>query len=234
MARRAASKGGPSSGLKILGICCLALLIGKCELAPRSAIGTATQTLVVREEPDRIVLAWNGPIQEPMRDDIAAALRKLAADPRRVVITLNSPGGSLGHGREVMAAIREAARRRPIDTRVEDGGVCASMCVPIYLLGAEREADPDAHFLFHEAKLDPSAELKAVPGKPIDDSLRKTLETLVTADLFENDIGGQRVNAQWLNQMMTRIKGRDVWVSGQQLVDEGSGVVDALVRTAAR
>ena len=234
MATRVAPKARNLSRLKFVGVCCIALLIGKCELAPRSAIGIATQALVVREEPDRVVLAWSGPIQKPMRDEIAAALNKLAADPRRLVITLNSPGGSLAHGREVMAAIREAARRRPIDTLVEDGGVCASMCVPIYLLGSERTADPGAHFMFHEARLDASAAPEGAASKPIDDSLRKIIETVVTTDLFENDIGGQRVNAQWLAEMLKRIQGRDIWVSGRQLVDEGSGVVDALVSTTPR
>jgi ATP-dependent protease ClpP protease subunit len=234
MATRVAPQGRAASRLKFFFVCCLLLLIGKCELAPRSAIGTATQTLAVHEEPDRVVLAWSGPIQKPMRDQIAAALEKLAADPRRVVLSLNSPGGSLVHGREVVATIREAAKRRPIDTLVEEGAVCASMCVPIYLNGAQRKAAANAHFLFHEAKFDPSAEAKAAPSKPIDDTLRKTLEQIFTADLYENDIGGQRVNAQWLAEMRKKIQGRDVWVSGQQLMDEGSGVVDALAPAAAR
>ena len=42
------------------------------------------------------------------------------------------------------------------------------------------------------------------------------------------------MNAAWLARMRTRIDGRDVWVTGQQLVDEGSGIVDKLVSTAAR
>jgi ATP-dependent protease ClpP protease subunit len=217
--------------LKWIGVCCLALAVARCEMAPRSAIEPTSQKLVLREEPDRVLLAWSGPIEKPMRDDIAAALARLEADPRRLVLTLNSPGGSIEQGRAVMAAIRAAAQRRPIDTLVENGAVCASMCVPVYLLGARRMADPAAHFMFHEASIDAAA-WKTTGAQA--EALRKVFETLATDSFYETDLGGQRVNAQWLAGMRGKIVGREVWVSGQQLVDEGSGVVDALVRPAPK
>jgi ATP-dependent protease ClpP protease subunit len=165
-----------------------------------------------------------------MRDRIVTAIDKYKADKRRLVIALNSPGGSIAHGREVMEVIRKASQVRPIDTLVERGGVCASMCVPIYLIGATRAADPGAHFMFHEASL-------ALPeGKEIGNidretiaPIRKTIEGLATDDLFLRDIGTQRVNARWLTMMRTKITDREIWLTGRQLVDEGSGVVDALV-----
>ena len=85
----------------------------------------------VSEEPENVVLGWSGPVQEPMSERIAAALDRYKADPRRLVLILNSPGGSVEHGRKVVAVIR--ARNRPINTLVQKAGVCASMCVPIFL-----------------------------------------------------------------------------------------------------
>jgi ATP-dependent protease ClpP protease subunit len=211
--------------------CCIALLaIAVCELKSTSAVGPLTQKLTVREEQGRVVLAWSGPIEKPMRDDIAAALDRFKADPRRLVLALNSPGGSLVQGRDVMTAIRDASKGRRIDTLVEKGAVCASMCVPIYLMGAERMADPGAHFMFHEASLNLPAGRDSPDGEPaLNASNRKAIETLVTDILYDNDIGRQRVSSQWLVEMRRRIQGREIWVSGQQLVDENSGVVDALV-----
>jgi len=53
--------------------------------------------------------------------------------------------------------------------------------------------------------------------------------------LFREDIGIRGVNIGWAERMRGKIAGRhDVWMSGQQLMDEGSGIVDRLVRTAAR
>lgn len=218
------------SRLKLFGVCCVALLIAWWQLGATAAITPSTQTLTVREEPSRILLAWSGPISEPMRDHFVTAIDKYKADKRHLVIVLNSPGGSIAHGREVMEAIRKAAQVRPIDTMIEKGGVCASMCVPIYLIGATRTADPGAHFMFHEAslKLPEGKEVSKIDREAVA-PIRKTIEGLATDDLFLRDIGTQRVDARWLTNMRTKITGRDIWLTGRQLVDEGSGVVDALV-----
>jgi ATP-dependent protease ClpP protease subunit len=150
------------------------------------------------------------------------------------VIALNSPGGSIAYGRTVAAAINNASREHVIDTLVEQGGVCASMCVPIYLAGAERLAHPTAHFMFHMASLNPAGPAITKGDDVAASEYRKVIETLVTDDLYANDIGTHGVNAAWLARMRARIDGRDVWVSGQQLVDEGSGIVGKLVSTAAK
>ncbi|MEH2547860.1 ATP-dependent protease ClpP protease subunit [Bradyrhizobium sp. AZCC 2262] len=195
------------------------------------------QTLSISEEPDRIVLGWSGPVQEPMSERIAAALDRYKADRRRLVLILNSPGGSIEQGRKVVAVIR--ARDRAIDTLVQKAGVCASMCVPIFLAGTERMADPEAYFMFHQASLNISAR-ENVKRQQFSDSETalfsqavKSIETQVTDDFFHNDIGIRGVSRVWLARMREKIPGRDIWMSGQQLVDERSGIVDRLIRTPA-
>ena len=219
----------------MFGVCCVALLIARWELGAPSAIATLAPKLAVREEPGRVVLAWNGPIEKPMRGEIAAAIGRFKADTRPLVISFNSPGGSIAHGREVMAVIRDASRKHRIDTLVENGGVCASMCVPIYLIGTQRSAHPKAHFMFHEASLMEPVDPEISPtDRKASLPFRKAIEALATDDLFANDIATQRVNMKWLTNMRTRIAGREVWLTGQQLVDESSGIVEALVGTAAK
>ena len=142
--------------IKILGwICGVLLFWAFFQLPSGSGDVASRQTLSVSEEPDRIVLGWSGPVQEPMSERVAAAFDRYKADQRRLVLILNSPGGSIEHGRRVVAAIR--ARDRAIDTLVQKAGVCASMCVPIFLAGTKRTADPEAHFMFHQASLNSSA-----------------------------------------------------------------------------
>ena len=236
--------------LKVIGWICGVLLVwGYFQLPSGSGNVAARQTLSVKEEPDRIVLGWSGPVQEPMNERFAAALDRYKSDRRRLVLILNSPGGSIEEGRKVVAAIR--ARDRGIDTFIQKAGVCASMCVPIFLAGAERMADPEALFMFHETSLTSSAR-ETVKGS-VKENVRETnkrqqipaseeaaaseaikaINTQVTDDFFRNDFGIRGVNKAWLAAMRKKIPGRDVWISGQQLVDEGSGIVDRLVRAPA-
>jgi ATP-dependent protease ClpP protease subunit len=216
----------------VLGVCCGALAAANSGSGKKTFIDKPK--FAVREEPSRIVLTWSGPVAEPMRDDVIAAFDRFKADRRRIVIALNSPGGSVTYGRTVAAAIHNASRVHLIDTLVEQGGVCASMCVPIYLAGAERLAHPAARFMFHMASLDPTGPATAPRDEVAVSKYRKVIENLATDDLYENDMGTRGVNRAWLTRMRTRIDGRDVWVTGQQLVDEGSGIVGKLVSTAAR
>ena len=113
------------------------------------------------------------------------------------------------------------------------------MCVPIFLAGAERMADPEAYFMFHQASLNSSAR-ENIKRKQFSESETarfsqavKVIETQVTDDFFRNDIGIRGVSGVWLARMREKIPGRDIWMSGQQLVDERSGIVDRLTRPSA-
>jgi ATP-dependent protease ClpP protease subunit len=225
--------------LKIIaGIAAVLLFWATFQLPSGSGDVASRQTLSISEETDRIVLGWSGPVQEPMSERIAAAFDRYKADRRRLVLVLNSPGGSIEQGRKVVAAIR--ARDRAIDTLVQKAGVCASMCVPIFLAGAERVADPEAYFMFHQASLNNSAREDIMRQQSsYSETIRyaqavKAIEAHVTDDFFRNDIGIRGVNKAWLGRMREKIPGRDVWMSGQQLVDEGSGVIDRLLRIPGR
>jgi ATP-dependent protease ClpP protease subunit len=226
------------SWLKILGCGgCILLLWAFFQLPSGSGDVASRQTLSISEEPDRIVLGWSGPVQEPMSERVAAAFDRYKADRRRLVLILNSPGGSIEHGRKVVAAIR--ARDRAIDTLVQKAGVCASMCVPIFLAGTKRMADPEAYFMFHQVSLSSARENTkrqeiSESEKALFSQAVKTIEAQVTDEFFRTDIGIRGVSVGWLARMREKISGRDIWMSGQQLVDEGSGIVDSLIRTSAR
>jgi ATP-dependent protease ClpP protease subunit len=224
---------------KVLGwICGILLFWAYFQLPSGSGDVASRQALSISEEPDRIALGWSGPVQEPMSERVAAAIDRYKADRRRLVLILNSPGGSIEHGRKVVAAI--GARDRAIDTLVQKAGVCASMCVPIFLAGARRIADPEAYFMFHEASLNSSVR-QDMKRRELSDSEKvlvsqavKTIETHVTDELFRSDIGIRGVNMAWLGRMREKISRGDIWMSAQQLADEGSGIVDSLIRTPAR
>jgi hypothetical protein len=190
--------------------------------------------LTVRQEPNRVVMVWDGAVEPPMKQRFEDAFRALGNEPKRVLISWNSPGGRVDHGHEVFDVIQAAARVHYIDTTVDAGKICASMCVPLYLSGMERTAHPKARFMFHEVilKLKPEAE-RAVreldrysPG--LASGAYKQAVGTFTDRLFEDGFES-KVNNRWLANLRGRIKGRDVWLTGRQLVEEKSGVVDKLL-----
>ena len=101
-------------------------------------------------------------------------------------------------------------------------------------------ADPEAYFMFHQVSLNVSAR-ENMKRQEFSESEKaafseafKTIETQATDEFFRSDIGIRGISVVWLARMREKISGRDIWMSGQQLMDEGSGIVDRLVRTAAR
>jgi len=218
---------------------CFVLLMVGLRLASQTSPSGAASThasggLSVRHDPNRVVMTWSGPVEPPMKQRFEDAFRKLGKDPKRVLISWNSPGGRVDHGHEVFDVIQAAAKVHYIDTMVGAGNVCASMCVPLYLAGMERTAHPNARFMFHEVilKLKPEAERALRQMAPFAPSLvngvKKEAISKYTDRLFEDGFES-KLNNTWLADLRRRIKGRDVWLTGRQLVQENSGVVDKLL-----
>lgn len=111
------------------------------------------QKLTVSEEKNRVVMRWSGDVMPPMKDRFEEAFRKLGSTLRHVLISFDSPGGSVDHGQDVIDVIVKNSRIHYIDTVVESGKLCASMCVPLYLTGMERLAAKDSRFMFHQVIL---------------------------------------------------------------------------------
>jgi ATP-dependent protease ClpP protease subunit len=216
--------------LAVFALCLLAFAGGKASSSAGFSLASRSSGLSVQQEPSRIVLKWSGEVEHPMRDRLAEAFEKFEDDSRQLVLVLNSPGGSVQHGREVMQLIHKVSIERAIDTHVDAGAICASMCVPIYLVGAERTANPRAKFMFHEVRLmlraDTAPAVREALSHP---GVHKMAVNHFTNQLFGDDIGPRSVDAKWLEQMRKQIKGRDVWLTGKQLMEQGSGVVDKLL-----
>ena len=199
------------------------------------SVSTEPRGLTVVEEPTRVVFRWNGPVETPMLEKFEQAFAKRTDDPRRIVITLQSPGGYLEHGAKVIKFIKQMQKTHEVDTAVEAGRTCASMCVPIFLAGADRKAVPSAKFMFHEVSFDKSAaieqklrEIKRQSPWVDVDALRKEIVVRATNDFFEEFLEPKGVNARWISEMRQNIRGRDVWRTAEELVRQGSGVVDVL------
>lgn len=174
--------------------------------------------LTVETAPNRVVLNWRGKIEAPMATKIEEAFREHADAVRTFELRLHSPGGSLGHGAEVIRTIKRIQQTHRLETVVDNGNSCASMCVPVYLAGDRRVAGPKARFMFHEVSYHDS-----YSGKVED--VPKSAIGRATDDFFERYLKPAGVDTVWLGQLREAIRGKDVWRTAEELVDARAGVV---------
>ena len=185
------------------------------------ALWSTRGRLSVEERPGEVILRWRGLIEAPLAGKLDEAYRAHAAGTRRFVIALHSPGGSLEHGREVIDQIRRMQRTHLVDTVVEPGRACGSMCVPVYLAGQRRTAAPQARFMFHEVSFrdNLSGKAEAVPKEAIGRA---------TDQFFERYLKPAGLDARWLADLREAVRGKNVWRTAQELIAQRAGVVHEL------
>lgn len=164
------------------------------------------------------ILKWRGEIAPPMQAKLAAAFKEHRGKTDRFVLSLSSPGGSVGHGGAVIRLLREIRRTHRLDTVVEGSGTCASMCVPIYLQGETRRATPRSRWMFHEVSLRDAITDEKQEMRPSDQKAR-------TDKLFDDYFRPAGVPDGWIMDMREKMRKGDVWRSGDQLMRENTGII---------
>lgn len=180
--------------------------VGKLEVRPS------------RDE-NELHLFWRGKIETPMAERIADAFGKQGASKRRVLLSIHSPGGALDHGAKVVKLLREIAATHDLETRIDSGKSCASMCVPVYLQGTRRSASEDARFMFHEVSFheELGEEKSDVP---------EAARSSATDRLFTKYFAPAGVPSDWIAKVRTQMTGgNDIWKTGRELLDENAGIV---------
>lgn len=178
-------------------------------------------SLSVREEPaqDTVYLTWRGRIDAPMEARLREAFEKYQGSTRTFVLDLSSPGGAIDHGARVVRLLRQVRETHRLDTRVEAGKQCASMCVPVYLQGERRTAAADSRFMFHEVSFreELSDDEVAVPQRA---------KSSATDRLFARFFVPAGVSQSWIEKVRAEMAGgNDVWLTGPELVAQDSGIV---------
>lgn len=189
----------------------VASLVGFAHAA--CADGGALRVLAAEANPDAIVMFWNGAVARPMADQIRAAFKEHEGRAKRVVFRINSGGGAVAEGERVIEVLREIRRTHHLETLVERGDRCGSMCVFIYLQGQRRVAALSSLWLFHEVSHhDPRT-------REITRLDRPAWERLV--NLYFGPAG---VSQDWTERMKPLTVQSDYWQTGADLINEKSGI----------
>lgn len=184
--------------------------------------GVGTMEVDPSGRDDAVVLAWKGKIDAPMAARIRQAYDKYKDRTRRFVLVLNSNGGAIDHGAQVIRLLNSIAETHELETSVASGRRCASMCVPVYLAGEMRTAESAARFMFHEVSF---SEFYSDGRLEVPASATQS----ATDRFFERYLSVGDVNLDWLAQVRSDIKsGGEVWKTAGELVAENSGIVQEL------
>lgn len=172
-------------------------------------------------DPGALVFTWRSEIEAPMAARLAETFDQWKGDGRRIILDLHSPGGAIREGEAVIQEIEKMKRSHEVDTRVDARHACYSMCVPIFLLGEKRIAAANARFMFHE----PSVRDMATGEKVKEPAFEKEM---ATRRYVERYFVNSPMDPNWRDDLTASWRGRDVWKTGRELMQEGSNVVTAL------
>ena len=171
------------------------------------------------EHPDTVVFSWSHEVDVPMATRFAEAYAKWRGKARRIVIDLNSPGGSLAEGRKVVSVIENMKKSHDVDTYVGNGRICLSMCVPIYLQGQVRSAAANSRWMFHApSKVDVFTDEKV-------DELEFE-RNYAARRFFNRYFANSDVNPIWLSSIKKQWQGgADIWRTGDELLKQQTNIV---------
>lgn len=173
---------------------------------------------------DTLYLSWRGKIDAPMASRIAEAFERHKGEAHKIILSLSSPGGSLDQGADVVRLLVRIRQTHALVTLVDTGGICASMCVPIYLQGQLRLAAPSAEFMFHEVAF------RDFFSKKRDSSVPEKAIGSETDRFFEKYFEAAGVPQSWINSVRAQMTGgHEVWKTARELVDEHADIVQQLI-----
>ncbi len=203
----------------LIGLVSVAVLLGWRLYEQKHA---DTGQLEIRQNGSIVVLTWTGQVELPMHTLLKRAFDDWRNKSQHFLLRLNSPGGSLREGGDVVELLQLIKLTHKLDTYVASRNICMSMCVPIFLQGTKRIAAPDARFMFHEPKrfYDDGSEAKGFSFE------REALSRRFFSRYFVNS----PIDVDWRIQLENDWIGKDIYKSGRQLVDERSNIVTDLKR----
>lgn len=197
----------------------VALIVG---MRNERLILAATPGLGVRQmENGALVFVWRGEVAPGMAQKFADAFDAAKGRTDRIVIDLSSPGGLLAEGDHVVRIVRAASREFAIETHVGRGARCMSMCVPIYLAGETRTAAPSALFMFHEPSTYDVVGDRRVP-------LPEGEQRMISDRFFARYFDRSDMDPTWRENLRRVWRGREIFKTARQLVDEKANIVETL------
>ena len=165
---------------------------------------------------DKTIISFEGLIRSPLAREFKNLLIKTDLE-KPLELRLNSVGGSIYETQAVIAVIKELKEKQVlVATRVDQGSLCASSCVPIFAQGIQRLAGTASSFMFHGVA--PLA-VTNIPSEKETDIMIETYR-------------GAGINEDWIQKhigMKVWSTPSETWYNGKELFESGSNFVTSLL-----
>lgn len=102
--------------------------------------------------PDGLGLRYEGPLKPMLAEELRKLLLTSPQRVKRVVLELDSNGGDLTVVRDLVGVLQQVRSRMELTTRVMEGAICASGCIPVFMQGERRKASSASVWVFHGAR----------------------------------------------------------------------------------
>ena len=172
-------------------------------------------------ERQRLYLFWKGRMAKPMAREFRLAIAewKFRAARGGVRVILDSHGGKVRQARLVVDMLTDLKKTHRVDTYVGNGRTCGSSCVAIFLAGQHRVAGPASSWLFHQ-----------ISRTKIGEDGRKVLylRPIKTKQFFQKYFRPAGIPQIWIDDIHTKIKGRDYWMTGRELMASNGNLITRL------
>lgn len=169
------------SGMRLAIAILSAIMVGMLA----DSAGAGLEPLTDRENPsipaDTVVVRLTGMIEPPMAQELGAIWAGFSATRGRLLIDLDSTGGSLTETEALIAAIAAIREEARVDTLVRHGALCASACIAVFVQGEDRAAGGASVWLIHGACRDRGTN---IPSLALTDRYLDMLRAAGVADAF--------------------------------------------------
>lgn len=156
-----------------------------------------------------VVLKWRGPIEPPMARDLRDAIEK-HADKTKIIVDISSEGGFIEEADAVVRVLEPLRASKQLVTWVERGGLCASACVPIFLVADVRIAAEVSSWMFHGVR-------------PLWSAMPNSLQTQLALEKYFVPRG---VSAAFIDEIMPMLlKPGELWLTGSDLMERNSKII---------
>lgn len=161
---------------------------------------------------EKTIVLLEGLIRAPLTEKFQKLITE-ANLKKEIELRFDSVGGSIYETKKLIKVLTELKENNvELITRVDQGSMCASSCVPLFVQGQKRLAGNTSSFMFHGVAL---YAVTNIPGES---------DTKVMIDAYRK----AGINEKWIQKhidMQVWSSPNETWYNGKELLEDGSNFV---------